>query len=820
VSALPTGTVTFLFTDIEGSTRLLHELGEAYVETLAEHRRVLRHAFASHGGVEVDTQGDAFFVAFERASDAVAAAADAQAGLANGQVRVRMGLHTGEPHAGDEGYVGIDVHRAARVMSAGHGGQVLLSQPTRDLLPDGLELLDLGEHRLKDLSAPQRLFQLGMGDFPRLKTLHQTNLPVQPTAFVGRGAELEEVVGLLRELRLVTLTGPGGSGKTRLALHAAAELVEEFPHGVWWVSLAALRDAELVESTIAQVVGVKDGLADHLRGQRALLLLDNFEQVAAAAPAIAALVSTAPEVHVLATSRERLGLAAEQEYSVPALAPPDAAELFTTRARQLKVGFKPDTAVEEICRRLDGLPLAVELAAARVKVLSPVQICERLGHSLDLLTAGSRDAPERQRTLRATIEWSYELLDERERELFTRLAVFAGSFDLGAAEGVAEADLDPLAALVDKSLLRQTEEGRFFMLETIREFALERLGENDEADSLRRLHAEWFLTLAEQAEPEIRKAPGWLNRLEQEHDNCRAALSWLLGAAEVELAVRLAGALLYFWWAHGHVAEGRRWVDEGLARDEPIAEAVRAKALDGASFFALLQGDLRRAKVCAEESLELWKVLENDDGISRALNELAMVAADEQDFAGAKALYVEGRRIGSGGVGQGAVMLTVNLAEIALLEGDYDQAAALCEEALAEARDLDYGLAAVQAQMGRGLADYRRNRYSEARADFASALEAGLEFGFLESAASCLEGLAAVFAAVGKTRHALPLLGTAAESRRTRGVTASPLETDLRQGVLDRANSELGEEICAHLLEEGRVMRLEEAVKLALEPLD
>ncbi len=282
--------------------------------------------------------------------------------------------------------------------------------------------------------------------------------------------------------------------------------------------------------------------------------------------------------------------------------------------------------ITEICERVDGLPLAVELAAARIKVLRPQQILDRLGQSLDLLTGGTRDAPERQQALRATIEWSYELLDDIERRLFAGLAVFAGSFDFEAAEAICGAGLDLLAALVDKSLLRQTDEGRFFMLETIREYAVERLGQREGAVALQRRHAEWFVELAAQGEPEMRRSPQdnpWPRRLEEEHGNFRAALSWLLAEGEVEVALRLAGSLMYFWWVHGHVAEGRRWIEESLAREQPVEASVRAKALDGASYFALLQGDLQRAKVCAEESLELYEALEDEDGITRALNELA-----------------------------------------------------------------------------------------------------------------------------------------------------------------------------------------------------
>ena len=440
---LPTGTVTFLFTDIEGSTRLLGELGgDGYADALAEHRRVLRDAVAAHAGVEVDTQGDAFFIAFARASDAVSAAAAAQDALAAGPVKARMGIHTGEPVVTDEGYVGMDVHRAARVMAAGHGGQVLISSAARDLLDERFTLRDLGPHRLKDLSAPQHLFQLGEGEFPPLKTLHQTNLPVQPTPLIGRQVELEQASALLRENRLVTLVGPGGSGKTRLALQLAADAVEDFEDGVFWVPLQAVADPKLVETTIAQTVGASDGVAEFLRGRKTLLLLDNLEHLLDAAPALGELLRETSGVRLLATSREPLKLGGEQRFPVEPLPDTDAVTLFVERARAVDPDFAPSPAVLEICHRLDGLPLALELAAARVSVLSPEDLLSRLDRSLPLLTRGARDAPERQRTLRGTIEWSYELCSAEEQQLFGRLGIFPGSFALEAAEAVCDAALD------------------------------------------------------------------------------------------------------------------------------------------------------------------------------------------------------------------------------------------------------------------------------------------------------------------------------------------------------------------------------------------
>ena len=391
---LPHGTVTFVFTDIEGSTRLLHELGaEQYADALAEHRRVLREVFARCGGVEVDTQGDAFFYSFPTAPAALEAAREGQEGLAAGPITVRMGVHTGTPVVTAEGYVGEDVHRAARIAACGHGGQVLVSAAAAGLSVNRLR--DLGEHRLKDLSAPERIYQLGSREFPPLKTLYQTNLPVPATPFLGREKELAEVAGLLarEDVRLLTLTGAGGSGKTRLALQTAGAVSEGYPNGVWWVSLAPLRDPGLVAPTVAQVLGATGGLADHIGEKRMLLLLDNFEHLVEAAAALGELFETCPGLDMLVTSRERLRLAAEQEYAVPPFEDTDGVSFFYARARAVEPGFEADEAVPEICRRLDHLPLALDLAAVRVKTLTPSQILARLEQRLPLLTGGARDLP-------------------------------------------------------------------------------------------------------------------------------------------------------------------------------------------------------------------------------------------------------------------------------------------------------------------------------------------------------------------------------------------------------------------------------------------
>ena len=822
---LPTGTVTFLFSDIEGSTRLLAELGtERYAEALAEHRRTMRDAFAGHAGVEVDTQGDAFFVAFPSARDALAAAAQAQAALAAGPVRVRMGIHSGEPLLTEEGYVGIDVHRGARVMSAGHGGQVLVSHATYALLDRETRLIDLGRHRLKDLTEPQPLYQLGGGEFPSLRTLDQTNLPVQPTPLVGREVELSELLGLLGEARIVTLTGAGGSGKTRLALQAAAELVEEYGDGVWWVSLAALRDPELVEPTIAQVVGAKDGLAGHLRSKKTLLLLDNLEQLLEAAPKIAALLAEAPELRLLATSRERLALSAEQEYPVPTLVPAEAVALFTARARQLKPGFEPDEHVEEICRRLDGLPLALELAAARVKVLTPAQIAKRLDKSLELLTAGSRDTPERQRTLRATIEWSYDLLDKKEKELFARLAVFAGSFDLEAAEDVCEADLDTLASLVDKSLLRQTEEGRFFMLETIREFAGECLEAGGELNRIRRGHFDFFLALAEEAHEDLEFAQRetfWHKRLELEHDNFRAALQWALDLDEARLELRLAAALSRFWHARSNLDEGRSRVAGALARDPEAPADIRGLALRWAAMMAHKQGDRDAARAHAEEAAAGYRAAGHIRGLANALNMLGIVAASERKHEEAKALYEETKSMRESLGDEFALVTSLhNLGLLALDQGDHDEARKQFEAALTLGRKNNQESQVANSLCDFGFVAIGQSRHDEAQELFEESVRMCVELGWKEDVDYCLVGLACVSAAANRLERAARLLGAAAALGEEIQLRLEPYAESTRARVARELDSRLGHDRFAACLAEGRSLSYREAVSLALADVD
>jgi predicted ATPase/class 3 adenylate cyclase len=639
---LPSGTVTFLFTDIEGSTRLLHELGaDAYAQALSEHRRVLRAAFAAHGGVEVNSQGDAFFVAFGSASNAVAAAWAAQGALALGPIRVRMGLHTGTAKLAEDGYVGADVHLGARIAAAGYGGQVLLSKATRELVD--VEISDLGEHRLKDFAGPVWLFQLGSERFPPLKTISNTNLPRPASSFVGRERELADVTSLLQHARLLTLTGPGGSGKTRLAIEAAAELVPEFKGGVFWLGLAGLRDPALVIETIAQMLGAREAvaLAEHIGDRELLLLLDNLEHVIEAAPDLAQLVEACPKLTLLVTSRELLRARGEVEYAVPPLSEPEAVELFCARAHT-----QADETIAELCRRLDNLPLGVELAAARARLLSPQQILDRLAQRLDLLKGG-RGAEARQRTLRTAIDWSHELLSAEEQGLFRRLAVFAGGCTLQAAQELAHADLDTLQSLVDKSLLRRTVD-RFWMLGTIRDYAAERLAESDEAEALGGRYVEHFLALAEEAEPHLRTtgigAAEWVDRLDREHDNIRSALDRIEASGETQLALRLAGAVWWFWVTRNHLAEGRRRLDGFLRADERPTPA-RAKALIAASGMAIEEGDVAAGREWGTQAVTLNRELGDPWSIGWATCLLGWAIQDEGDFEGARPFLDESARL-------------------------------------------------------------------------------------------------------------------------------------------------------------------------------
>jgi predicted ATPase/class 3 adenylate cyclase len=810
---LPAGTVTFLFTDVEGSTKLLHELGaEAYADVLAEHRRVLRGAFAAHGGVEVDTQGDAFFVVFPSAPGALEAAAEAKKSLASGPIRARMGIHTGTPHLGSDGYVGADVHLGARIAASGHGGQILVSQATRALVPVKLE--DLGEHRLKDFAEPVGIFQLGSEHFPPLRTISNTNLPRPASSFVGREREVAEVTALFEDgARLVTLSGPGGSGKTRLAIEAASELVPDFKHGTFWVGLAALRDPALVPETIAQTLGAKDGLAEHIGERELMLLLDNLEQVVEAAPELASLVEACPNLRLIVTSRERLRIRGEVEYPVLPLAELEAVELFCQRGRAER-----EEAVHDLCRALDNLPLALELAAARASALSPRQILERLSERLDLLKGG-RDADPRQQTLRATIEWSYELLSREEQQLFARLGVFAGGCTLEAAEQVADAELDTLQLLVDKSLLRHSQE-RFWMLETIREYAAERLHASRDAEEVGRRNAEHFLALAEQAEPHLFGAsPGeWLDRLERELDNLRTALDWLEASAETELALRMAGALAEFWAVKGHLTEGRRRIEHALGADERPT-AARAKALNGAADLANGSGDIATARLRAEEGLALNRTLGRAWGTADSLLLLGIASNGEGDFVRARELIDESvclfRDLGDE---RNTLEATRFLAWTYRELGDLDQARALLERNVRQAHAL--GDKQIEARCLDMLAGYAldEGRVQDALRMLKEAYGLNRELGDVYWTPIIVCRLGRALAASGRARLAARVLSSGEALLEDIGA-GSPWIARMNEETLAVIRTQLDEAAFAEVWEQGRTLGAGEAVALALDSL-
>jgi predicted ATPase len=691
---LPTGTVTFLFTDVEGSTKLLHELGaEGYAAVLTEHRRVIREACSRHGGVEVDTQGDAFFVAFPTAPGALKAARAITERLEAGPIRVRMGIHTGTPLLTDEGYVGADVHRAARIAASGHGGQVLVSTSTATLVD--LELHDLGEHRFKDLAAPERVFQLGEDEFSSIKSLYRTNLPVPATPFLGREQELAEVVELLtrEDVRLLTLSGPGGTGKTRLALQAVAEASDSYPDGVFWVALAPLRDPGLVLSSVAQVLEVseqpgrelKEALARQLAGKRLVVLLDNLEHLL---PEAAVAVSALRDMDgplVLVTSRERLRIQGEQAYPVPPLAERDGIELFTARARAVEPSFTPTEAVTELCERLDELPLALELAAARTAVFAPDQLLERLSQRLDLLKAGP-DSDPRQQTLRATIEWSHDLLTSDEQALFRRMSVFAGGCTYEASERVAGADPDTLQSLLDKSLLRRrdTDVGpRYWMLETIREYAVERLEGAADGNELRRKHSEFFRVLADEAalDHEGPDQAIWLARLEEEHDNLHVALTTLRGSGTSEDECRLALALSELWFAYGRVREARDVLGRLVAIREELPAPERALILRDYAWVLHWQGDWRAALPIAEEAVEVCREIGEPVLTARCENRLGVIALELGDRERARSLFEESLVILRESEDAYLQLAPLqNLGGLAWQRGDYSEAKRLLNE--------------------------------------------------------------------------------------------------------------------------------------------
>jgi predicted ATPase/class 3 adenylate cyclase len=922
MAELPSGTVTFLLTDVEGSTALWELAPEPMRAALARHDAIFENAVRAYRGLHIRPrgEGDSRFAVFAAAPEAVAATLAIQRAFAAEPwptprpIKVRIGVHTGEAELRDGDYYGSAVNRCARLRGIAHGGQVLLSATTASLacerLPSGASLRDLGEHRLKDLVLPERVFQVTApdlpSDFPPLGSLnarlHNPRsalvLPIQPTPLVGRERQVAEVRTLLDGgARLVTLTGPGGVGKTRLGLQAAAELVDRFDDGVVFIPLASIGDPDLVISTIAQTLGLRetgglplqDTVKGYLADRHLLLVLDNFEQVLHAAPLVADLLAACPKLAALVTSRAVLHLRGERELAVPPLACPDpddghavenlsryaAVALFVQRAtaetRTFSVTDENASAVAEICRRVDGLPLGIELAAVRVRLLTPQALLARMERRLPILTGGPRDLPERQRTLGDTIAWSYDLLDEGEQRLFRRLSVFEGGCTLEAAETVCSADedlgipiLDSLAALITQSLVLRLEgpdgEPRFTMLETIREYGLRRLDESGEAVDIRRRHAEYFLRLSMPSDA-ARRGPEqatWLRRLEREHDNLRVMLAWSVEAQdEPDVLARIARAFWRFWWMRGHLSEARRWLERALARaTEPparievlqiagrlaffqdeypranalLTEAIAmsrasgdqgslASGLETLSYVTRLAGDYERAAELCDESLALTRQLGNGVRIGYSLHACALVAYGQGDVGRAAEAWEEALRLHrESGYITFVPHLLHGLARLAMERDELERATMLCEEAaeLFEQQDDNYGL--LLCLIGLMRIAQRRGDTGQVVRLASEVLALGRTWGSRTAIRNVLESLASVARARGDPNRAARLFGAAETLRETLGQAPST-EHSRDEAEIATVHSELGEETFAAAWQDGRAMTLEQAIAYAMEGL-
>ena len=854
----PSGTVTLLFSDIEGSTRVLRAVGVTrYESALETHRQLLREVFARHGGYEVNTEGDSFFVAFARAVDSVRAAIEGQCAIAahpwqeGERIRVRMGLHTCEATLAAGDYVGVGVHRAARISGAAHGGQIVLSQATRDLLDEdsGIECLDLGAHALKDFGEPQRLYQVLdprlPKSFPPLRTVGETtgNLAPLLRPVIGREAIIAAIGDLATraEVRAITLTGPGGTGKTQLAVHVAAGLGRHFEDGVWFVPLQAVAQTDLLLPAIAQTLGVSQAagqsLAAWLAPKAVLLVLDNFEQIVAAAGQVAELLAQSPRTKVIVTSREPLRIAGEQVYPVPPLAVPDgkrgsgvdaiaacpAVQLFIERARAADPAFRltADNAahVAELCVRLDGLPLAIELAAPRVSLLSPAQMVSRLGNRLKLLTTGARDVPRRQQTLRNTLAWSHELLEPAERMLFARLAIFAGGFTLDSTEAVCDADIDVLGALVDRSMVRHRDD-RFDMLETIREFAWEQLQSSADHAAIAERHARHFEALAERVHAgRWHHAKEGLDELDSEHDNLRAALDYL-ERGDPSRALALAGALGWFWHLRSHFTEGRQRLKRVLDA-APHDAAQRARALAAAGEIAAWAGDLAAARPLIDEAVKLWRAQGASTDIGCALVELGwgcFFAGDDS----ARAVMEEAFRL----VQDCGDALIINRARVGLLQvlvglGELDTVEPLAREALA----VSEATADLRSEhfAHHFLADCPliRGDCATALPRYRRALALAVELRDRSETAIEIQGVAMALCGSGQPAQGLRLAGAAQAEFDALAIDVSGIVfwSALLERYLTAARRTLGEPAATEAWEEGRRTAFEYAIALAADTI-
>jgi predicted ATPase/class 3 adenylate cyclase len=875
VGELPGGTITMLFSDIEGSTTLLNRLGDRYGEALSAQRAIMREAISGCRGRELGTEGDSFFVVFESAGNAATCCVEAQRALLGYDwpegvpVRVRMGLHSGEPTRHEDGYVGLDVHRAARIAAAAHGGQVVLSDATWQLaqprLPAGVSARDLGWHRLKDIEAPERIYQLLVPGLPELfaplKSLGaRSRLPVPLTPLVGRERDLERVRAALArpEVRVVTLTGPGGVGKTRLALAAAASLDQAFPHGVFFVPLATVRDGEVMWKTIAESLDVgahgPDAVTGYLSDRRALLVLDNLEQLHGAAEVVAALCAAAPGVVVLASSRRPLHLAGERELPVPPLRVPAeagveevagcaAARLFVQQAGLVRPGFGVSEGnaadIAAICRRLDGLPLAIELAASRLRLLSPHALLARLGRTLDL-AAVDTGQPSRQQRLRTTIAWSYDLLEPELAIAFRRAGVFAGGCDLDALAAVVaagpgeSAGADPLelvSGLLDVSLITVTDgadgEPRVSMLETIRDYALERLQEAGDLDDARRRHARHYAGVAERADEELRgSGPGHLaalDRLEAEHDNLRAALAWSLDTPTADpapadreraaIGLRLAQALALFWYRHGYLSEGLRWLQRAIDLAAEDGGAPLAQLAHWLGVLLQQQGEPQASVRVLERSLAIWRDLGDRDQQARELNSLGITHHYLGDLDTARALLEESAAIARevGSDMRVAAALT-NLGQAESDAGNFDRATEVLQEALALDRKQADMLGVALDQQSLAGVSLRAGRGRQARELLADMSDYVASCGDPELLATTLELSAATEAQLNEGLRAARRVGAAEAIREKTGIPLK--QADLLERFLAPARAAIAPEEWDAELAAGRALSQQQAATL------
>jgi predicted ATPase/class 3 adenylate cyclase len=868
VSELPIGTVTFLFTDIEGSTRSLRDLGEGYHAVQDLHVDIVREAITAEDGNEVRTEGDAFFAVFRTATHALRAAVRAQRELATANwphgrgVRVRMGMHTGEGVLGGGDYVGVDVNFAARIAAAGHGGQILISDASRVLvehtLPEGVAIRGLGTHAVKDFGDQRALFDIvvdGMFcDFPPIRTLAgsaPTNIRPARTSFVGRERELAEIGDLLDRTRLVTLTGPGGTGKTRLALRAAVSELQWFQDGAFVVDLSETTAPALVPSTIAVTLGVRDdpgrdllaALENHFRGRTMLLVLDNFEQVVEAAPVVGRFLDAAPGLTILATSRVQLHLAGEHEYLVEPLPLPDAAmsdpgalmacgsvRLFVERAGAVRRGSTLDesnaAAVAGIVARLDGLPLALELAASRMNLLSPQGLLDRLEQRLPLLEGGPRDLPDRQRTLWTAIAWSHDLLDDDERRLFARLSVFSGGFSLESAEavcadGLVRPVIDVLGSLVDNSLVMRADNAdggvRFRMLGTIREFAAKQLDRLPEAGEIQRRHAEHVRALVEAAESEFLSAGSpWLGRLEEEHDNVRAALGWAIEIGDAETGLRIAAAMWRFWQVRNRIAEGTRWLDEILALPTPTARsAFRAKALGARGSLAYFTNDRDSVRAFYEESLDIAREIEDPGTEAEASYNLAFAHMMASELEPGMALLERAIELyGELGDPVRQAHAKTALGIVRMEEGNMEAGKSLTEQSLKtfeEAGD-QWGLTWASGQLA--AVALRTGDYERGRSMMLRSLDRAEVVGARAWSAVAVEALGVLAIHEGDPERGVKLAGAADRLREVAGGGA-PRALITLEDPLELVKTMLPADRIDALWHEGRAMNSAEGVALA-----